>query len=74
MIYKGMVLDEIDTCIKNQKNSVFYSLFHSLFYSKIHSKFLFPADPNLERAMNCGRSSTGTRGRHKCSVCLKLGM
>ena len=33
---------------------------------------LVPADSNRERAMNCGRSSTGTR--HRCSVCLKFGM
>ena len=27
-----------------------------------------PADSNREQAMNCGRSSTGTRGKHKCST------
>ena len=32
---------------------------------------LLPADPNCECAMNCGRSSTGRHGKHKCSVCLK---
>ena len=31
-----------------------------------------PADSNRERAMNCGRSSTGTQ--HRWSVCLKFGM
>ena len=38
------------------------------------SAYTIPADPNRERAMNCGRSSTGTRGKHKSSVCLKLRM
>ena len=34
--------------------------------------FHTPAHSNREHAMNCGRSSTGTHGKHKCSVCLKL--
>ena len=55
---------QMSFCISTGETNTQYGLLYTVFH--------LPADSNRERAMNCGRSSTGTR--HRCSVCLKFGM